>query len=380
MMSRMRGKHRILVVASAAALWSCTSSHDTVGNSSGDSYANQGSGGSSSDAPADSASPGKAGSSAAPRAGSAGSKANAGSGTPIRSGTTDRAPSGDVDTDDVEFQFDVTVPAGGELLRCIYAQMPTDRGVIAVPSVDSHYTPGSHHLLAYRSNLTAVPNGQTEPFDCQNGLWQINERGSYYEAQQPDEHRALPKGIAHKFQPGEVLIVQAHYINTRDNDLDAHVQMILHTMDPAEVEQEAGTIYFNNLRINIPPHSMGHASMNCTLPQDISLAMLWSHMHKRGIHFVAHTDDPEAADALGTLYEETDWSEPKPRNYPTDPAVVLHAGTHIDFACDYQNDSDNTYVFGNSAETNEMCILHGMYWPRMSTAAEQCLGRAPSMN
>jgi Copper type II ascorbate-dependent monooxygenase, C-terminal domain len=305
----------------------------------------------------------------AERSANAGSKTSAGAGAGtggIAIGTGEFAPP------EVEFNFDVHVPAGSELLRCMYAAFPTDHGVVAVAGAESHYTVGSHHMLAYRSSLIGVPDGQTGVWDCQDGAWQRDERGSYYEAQQPDEHRELPDGIAHKFQPGEVLILQAHYINTTETDLEAHVQLKLHTVDVRTVQQEAGTIYFNDENINIPPHARAGTTMTCPLGQDINLALLWSHMHQRGVHFVATTDDPGAAEALGTLYDGTDWSEPKERSYPNDESAELHAGSHITFSCEYQNDSDNTYVFGNSAATNEMCILHGMYWPRMPTIMEQC--------
>lgn len=277
------------------------------------------------------------------------------------------------DEGNVTFQFDVEVPAGQELFKCIYGQFPTD-GVTAVSGAESHYTPGSHHVLAYRSDLTAVPDGQTGVWDCRDGNWFVHERGSYYEAQQPNEERNLPEGIAHKFQPGEVIILQAHYINTTDNDIDAHVELKLHTMDVDDVREEAGTIYFNDTSIEVPPHSRAGVTMRCPIPQDINLAFLWSHMHARGTHFIVKTDDPIAAEKLGeVLYEEKDWSEPKPRVYPEGEENELHAGSHITFSCEFQNDTDNTFRFGNSAETNEMCILHGMYWPRMPSLSEQCV-------
>jgi hypothetical protein len=97
-------------------------------------------------------------------------------------------------------------------------------------------------------------------------------------------------------------------------------------------------------------------------------------MHKQGSNFVATTDDDAAVDMIGTLYAENDWSEPQPRAYPYDPPVTLHAGTHITFSCDFTNPNSYTLTFGQSAETNEMCILHGMYWPRMSSSNEQCFG------
>jgi hypothetical protein len=278
---------------------------------------------------------------------------------------------------DVVFGFQAHVPQGSEMLRCIWAQMPTDRGVIAVPSAESHYTPGSHHMLAYRSDLTAIPNGQTGVWDCDDGAWQIHDTGSYYEAQQPDSSRSLPPGVAAEFQPGEILILQAHYVNTSENDIDAHVQLIMHTVDVATVQAEAGSILFSDGNIMIAPHAKARMQMTCPIPLDINLALLWSHMHSRAVDFNASTDDMAAMDALGgTLYHESDWSEPQPRTFPDDPPVVIHAGSHITFACDYENDTDSTFTYGNSAETNEMCILHGMYWPRMKTVpgAEGCRG------
>jgi hypothetical protein len=277
---------------------------------------------------------------------------------------------------DIEFAMDVTIPAGQELLRCIYAPFPADRGVIAVSGAESHYTPGSHHILAYRSDLTSttIPEDQTGVFDCSDGEWQRHMRGSYYEAQQPDEERELPPGIAHKFQPNEVIILQAHYVNTTGEELNAHVKLKVHVTDLASVQQEAGSIMFNNGRLVVPPHSKSRTTMTCTLPQDINLALLWSHMHSRGTHFLATTDDPEAAAVLGDLFESDTWSEPRPRAYPADPPVTLHAGTHITFSCDYENTTDTEFHFGNSAPSNEMCLLHGMYWPRMSSFSEQCIG------
>ena len=275
----------------------------------------------------------------------------------------------------VEFGFDVTIPAGKEMLKCKYVAFPSDRGVIAVPSAESHYTPGSHHMLAYRSDLTAdtIPFNQTGVWDCTDGSFELHDKGSYYEAQEPDSYRDLPVGVAHKFQPGEVLILQAHYVNVTPSDLDARVQLTLHTIDPARVVHEAGSIIFSDLNITIDAHSRARVSMTCTLPQDVYPVLLWSHMHKRGVAFHAETDDSDAAAVLGPLYAEDDWSEPAPREF-LDPAVALSKGSRITFTCEYANDTNRVLTFGNSAETNEMCILHGMYWPRMTSGAERCIG------
>ncbi len=274
---------------------------------------------------------------------------------------------------DIVFEMESTVPPGGEALMCTYQEMPTDRGVIAVPSAESEFTPGSHHLLAYRSDLVDdIP--QTGVWSCEDGAWMVHMKGSYYEAQQPEAERSLPPGVAHRFQPGEVVILQTHYLNPGSDELDAHAKLTLHTVDVSTVPNEAGSIIWSDVNINVAPGAKGRSTMTCPVPQDIYPALLWSHMHKQGSNFVATTDDQAAAMALGTLYQESDWSEPQPRQYPYDPPVTLHAGTHVTFSCDFTNPNSYTLTFGQSAETNEMCILHGMYWPRMSSSAEQCYG------
>jgi hypothetical protein len=275
---------------------------------------------------------------------------------------------------DIQFNMQSDVPPGGETLMCMFAAMPTDRGVIAVPSAESKFTPGSHHLLAYRTDLTAIPDGQTGIWRCYDGTWMIHQKGSYYEAQQPESRRDLPPGVAHRFNPGEVVLIQTHYLNPSTEVLAAHAQLTLHTIELAMVPNEAGSIIFTDANISVPAGGKSRSTMTCTLPTDFNPALLWSHMHKQGINFVATTDDPAAAATLGTLYEEKDWSEPHPRAYPYNPPATLHAGTHITFSCDFQNPTTSTLTFGQSAETNEMCILHGMYWPRMAASAEQCSG------
>jgi hypothetical protein len=95
-------------------------------------------------------------------------------------------------------------------------------------------------------------------------------------------------------------------------------------------------------------------------------------MHSRGVAFKATTDDPGAAERLGDLYATTMWSEPPPREFPDDPPATLRMGSTIEYSCTFNNTTTQTIVAGQSAAVNEMCILHGMYWPRADSATELC--------
>ena len=273
---------------------------------------------------------------------------------------------------DLVFSLSGHVDAGGEVFNCLYVSMPADAET-AVPSAESHYTPGSHHFLVYRTNYPTIPDGGDTVHPCTDAEQFTGIVGSYYEAQTPDAQRSLPPGVAHIFQPGEVLLLTAHYLNATGVELDTHVEFRLHTMDPANVMEEAGSVYFYNPQIAIPPTSEITVRRTCPIAQDMNLALLWSHMHSRGIGFIATTDDTAATQQAGDLYSTTTWSEPQPRVFPYDPPVTLHAGSTITYACKYRNTTGQTIVSGQSALTNEMCILHGMYWPRQDSKTEMCL-------
>lgn len=282
---------------------------------------------------------------------------------------------------DITFTMETSVDPGSEIQECQLVQMPSDRGEIAVPAAESHFTPGSHHFLAFRTNLTSMPDGGGNIVDCTNTTAESASfvTGSYFEAQQPDMKHELPAGVAHLFKPGEVIVMQTHYLNASTDMIQPKITFTLHTMDPAKVEHEAGTILFSNFGLQVPPLSKVTQARTCPVStmEDMHVSLLWSHMHKRGVHFVATTDDPSVE---GPLYETDDWSEPQPRIFPIDPPTTIHAGSHITFACDFDNPTTSAFAFGPSADTNEMCILHGMYWPRVDPVTEFCLaGTGPAL-
>jgi hypothetical protein len=281
---------------------------------------------------------------------------------------------------DIVFSMTGHVDANGEMLDCVYVRMPHDRGRIAVGSAESTFTVGSHHFLVYRTSYSAIPKGGGSVHPCTDAEQFSGITGSYYEAQTPKVERTLPPGVAHIFKPGEVLLMTAHYLNVTGSGFDTQVTFRLHTEDVAKVTHEAGSIFFYNPVINVPPYSEVTVTRTCPLDQDIEPALLWSHMHSRGIHFTATTDDVEAVERVGDLYDSTTWSEPSARTFPDHPPVTLHAGSSVTYSCTYRNTTAQTFVSGQSAATNEMCILHGMYWPRLASPTELCAYGVSSMS
>lgn len=272
----------------------------------------------------------------------------------------------------LDYTFEATVEAGDEIQKCIFVTVPEDKGELAVGRMWHEYSPGSHHFLVYRTDLTEVPAGGDVLQDCDEANWMSNVRGVVYAAQETEGEFVVPKGVGQKFTPGEVILVQTHYLNTSPKALDARIDFHMGLIEPESVEQEAGVLFFYNPAIHVPPASKKSATLTCPIPNDITLAFASSHMHKRGVNFVAETSDPNAAAALGPLFQTTEWSEPVPRVFPLEPPASIKGGTEITYTCEFDNPDAATIVQGGSADTNEMCMFVSMYWPRADSDVDFC--------
>jgi hypothetical protein len=93
----------------------------------------------------------------------------------------------------VTFTMDSVVPAGGETHKCQFVTAPPDASFVV--SGRHEYTPGSHHMLLFRTDLTAIPAGMDKPADCYDsasGGFMSHIRGLVYAAQTPTGEMAYP--------------------------------------------------------------------------------------------------------------------------------------------------------------------------------------------
>jgi len=154
-----------------------------------------------------------------------------------------------------------------------------------------------------------------------------------------------------------------------DVPLDAEARVNLwFAAQPIQIE--AGTLFFRDWAVFLPPASSATATMRCELPRDISLLYATSHMHRRGVEF--HSDVTPPTGPAFSLHESDSWSAPTPTVFW--PPVELAAGSTLEFGCEFHNDSASPVVEGTSADTDEMCVLVGGYWPKLTADAELCIG------
>jgi hypothetical protein len=249
--------------------------------------------------------------------------------------------------------------ADQEIYKCQNFDNPFGSKDTAIQRVTTDMSQGSHHLHVYHMTTSATRTLE----DCD-----INDfHPLLFAAAQPHAEQQYPAGMAAKLLGTAGIRIQLHYINTSGHDLTVNAVLKLTPVDYSTVTKWVSELYFNQLSVSVPPGDGKTISTTCAIPSTygpIGLVAGGTHMHKQGVHFTATTSTGV------TLADVTSWDDPPPINY--DPPIMMNPGDTITWTCTYDNPTANTLVFGESAETNEMCIYLGRFFSAPDGAQLEC--------
>lgn len=238
---------------------------------------------------------------------------------------------------------------GEETYKCQNFDNPFGGQDAAVQRIVSDMSPGSHHMHLY--NLTEGSGRNIEDCDMSDFHALVHASG------RPHSETIYPQGMATRINGSTGLRVQVHYLNTTTETRQVNASIKLSPVDVTTVDKWVAQLYFNRLGLSVPPGAAQSVSTTCRVPDTygaIGLILGGSHMHMRGVHFVAETSS-------GVQIAETDeWDEPPLITY--DPPVILSPGDAITWTCTYNNETPSPIVFGESASKNEMCIYLARYY------------------
>jgi hypothetical protein len=226
---------------------------------------------------------------------------------------------------------------------------------VAVVQITSHMPKGSHHMYVFHDPMF---NANTNAVEKCSGT----EFHDYLIlTQAPDDTQTYPPGVGRSLPATYGFRVLMHDLNSGIDPIQASVSARLAYVDANKVPHLAAQMELNQGVLNVPPGTSTQ-SHSYSVPYDISVFYAISHMHKRGVHFRATTN-------TGTMiYETTQWDEPKPKLY--DPPLVIPSNSVITYSCDYNNDTGMTLKFGQSAQTNEMCILFTQFYATQASSPQ----------
>lgn len=310
------------------------------------------------------------------------------------------------------------VAAGTEIQDCYFFEVPDvaagddlwiDRLALAL-------NPGSHHMNVFRvRTIVGLDPADGEPIDLggvqgtvvygrdgldsecwKSGNWSdwplvANNQQSSFEA--PVYDWALPDGVAARFVPGEVLMLQIHYVNatTQETPYRGRGGVNFHRSQDGDTI-ELGTLFATqqSIRVCRSNPEVSYTS-GCGMPPGVETTVVAAngHFHSRGREFRIYawdglTTDPPSDDEL--FYESGDWAEP---DMAVGLDVALPDGGGIRWTCDFrwyepeegcaavdardpQQAGDCCFTFGPIVETSEHCNVFLYYYPKVEASDITC--------
>lgn len=257
----------------------------------------------------------------------------------------------------------VTVQSGDEDTQCVVKRLGNPEQ-LRVGKIHNQLHEGSHHLIVYRTNDTEE---KLTPFACQPFVDTLKpEKGSpLMITQKADELLTLPQGVAFTLDPNQMVRIEMHYINTTSDPLDVHAETTFIPIVESEFQHEAAFLFIGNPDISIQPHStftLGPTYFK--LPANLEGSNFFGitgHTHQWGTNVtVASTTSKTGPDTM--IYDVPNWQWSEPETVYQDPPFQIPTGGGFHFTCEYNNLSNSTVSFGESANA-EMCFFWAYYYP-----------------
>jgi hypothetical protein len=259
-----------------------------------------------------------------------------------------------------------SIQPNGELYSCTFVALPAQP--LFITGFDHTFSVGYHHLYVYETDLTTLPPGAGTATDCYAGTANpmTHARGNLYAQEVTSGSFSFPPGVALPTTAGQVVLIQAHYLNATAQAIDASATLSIFysSTDPG---QHAATFFFYDPFIDVGPQGVATASMRCLVPSSLTVLTTMATAHQRAIGYEAFLDTPTTVGA-NPYYHAPGWSDSLPlvATLPIDP------GSHLRFLCTYDNSGPTEYLQGTLASTSEQCILSGLYFPEIGPEFDEC--------
>jgi hypothetical protein len=267
---------------------------------------------------------------------------------------------------------DVSLAAGQEVTYCYYFHTPNTEP-LAISKWTSELGPGSHHMILFfnsddqpadgtlADNCTAAGPGATSL----GATWVFAAQQAQFELETPADD-GTGKPIAMTVPAHQAAFLQIHYINASDAPLTTHVTLDAYALAAGTEFTETAPLITYNSTIQIAPHETGHLeSRSCGTPAGVQFWMMSTHAHKQAVA-------TDLKDGATVLFSSTDWEHPGMRQQASAPFLTF-ASNKMTYECTYDNTGDNAnseIVSGPSAQTNEMCMGLGYFFP--ATGPKYC--------
>jgi hypothetical protein len=256
---------------------------------------------------------------------------------------------------------DWTMAPGKEITKCVIKRL-TNEEEIWVSSIHIKNGKGSHHLIVYKSAETTE---KTTPFECDPFIEVVaGDTLPLMISQIGEEELKFPSGVAFKFEPRQMVRIEAHYLNYFSEDITAHADISFKTIAQEDVENEANILFYGSPDFSLPPGKVTKSDLwFLDVWEGSKIFAITGHTHQYGIDVKIFNSDSKSKQGE-QIYppEETpfNWAE-APVTY-FDPPLSFDGKQGFHYQCVWENTSNKNVEFGESS-SKEMCFFWAYYYP-----------------
>ncbi|MEO6773532.1 MAG: hypothetical protein ABI467_10995 [Kofleriaceae bacterium] len=301
------------------------------------------------------------------------------------------------------------VASSAEVQDCYFFQVPdvANGADLWIDHTALALNPGSHHMTVFRVKTIVdldpsagspvdmgsvhgtVIRGADHPECWKSANWADWPLVANSQQSAPDQQTLdwkLPPGVAARFHPGEMLMLQIHYVNATDQVTPWVGRGCINFYRSKDGDTiELGTLFATQQNIRVcESNPTPHYSGACALPPgEHTVVGANGHFHSRGTRFQIWGWDGTSTtkpDDSQRFYDNTNWSEP---TMATGLDVQLPQTGGVWWQCDYQwsppeagcdavnaadpqGANDCCYTFGPKVETSEHCNAFVYYYPKVA--------------
>lgn len=247
-----------------------------------------------------------------------------------------------------------------EATKCVVKRLD-NAGVLWVSQIRAELAKGSHHMIIYKS---AETEERATPFNCDPFVETLSgETFPLMITQIRNETLAFPNGVAFRFEPYQMVRLEAHFLNYFPETIEASGTVHFDGIAEGDVVSEANMLFYGAPDIDIPKgQSVTTPWYFLDVMPGTRLFALTGHTHQYGTN--VETRVAQGSGATGTqIYpgsEPFDWAEAPLVTY--DPPIEIGTGTGFKIRCSWNNTTNGNLYFGESAN-QEMCFIWAYYYP-----------------
>ena len=258
------------------------------------------------------------------------------------------------------FIGDWNMKPGKEVTKCVRKRLDNETA-IWVTAIQTKLSQGSHHLIVYKSTEETEI---LEPENCAPFTETLGgETVPLMITQVGEETLELPAGVAFKFEPNQMIRLEAHYLNYYADDITAHSDVTFQTIAEEDVEHEADMLFYGTPDFSIPPGEEYTTPWHfIDVWEDTKIFAITGHTHQYGtnveISASMGNDDP----GVSIYPKDTPftWDEAPIEQFS--PPLSFGSGEGLRYRCTWNNTGTQNVEFGESAN-KEMCFLWAYYYP-----------------